>query len=450
MLFLRTGLPGASKTLNTLREICHDKNASGRDIYYNNIKLLMLDFDVVCSFQGFFYGEFYPSLDKKSKPKYQKILLKIHDQDELVQPSDFPHLRAQYDSWIETGGHVNLWLYWVRRTHPKSKLSSLEDYLKVADNPTVDDLKQFKLHWNDFPDPTTWCDLPRHSIFVIDECQRWFPVRPVGSKVPRHVSEFETHRHKGYDAHLVTQDAKLLDSHVRRLVGRHVHYSNPLASKKITRMEHDKVFDPSDFHQRKNATKAVKSRDSNFYGLYWSADVHTHKARIPKLLYLLIPIFIMPFYVFYHFFGGSDETVENPVVVEQEVNDVKAFVNQPDVSSVKPYEPEIKHFDQIIEDDTPLSSFCDRVTYAGKEVISRHGSVTTNYYLQCEKKSDDSDRHSQSDNEDKELKSQNDFLSSGSYLLDYKFLSGLGYELRIIQGMPVLEYDEVNYLFPSI
>ncbi len=449
MLFLRTGLPGASKTLNTLREICHDKGTANRDIYYNNIKLLMLDFDVVSSFQGFFYGEFFQNLDKKHKPKYQKILLKIHAQDELAKPEDFPHLRSQYDAWIETGGHVQLWLYWVRRTHPKSKLSALEDYLKVVESPAVDDLKQFKLHWNDFPDPTTWPDLPPHSVIVVDECQRWFPVRPVGSKAPRHVSQFETHRHKGLDIHLVTQDAKLLDSHVRRLVGRHVHYANPLASKKISRMEHDKVFDPSDYHQRKNATKAVKSRDSKFYGLYWSADVHTHKARIPKFLYLFIPAMLVPFYVFFNFSDRNEDFSQKPVVTEQEVNNTEAFVKFPDTPPDDPKEPEIKHFDELIKDDTPLSSFCDRVTYAGKETISRAGQVTTNYYLQCERDGADSETSSKSDDEEKDSKS-GPGIKSDSYLLGYRFLTALGFELEIVQGMPLLRYKQNLYAFPPI
>lgn len=453
MLWLRTGLPGASKTLNTLREICHDKNASGRDIYYNNIKLLMLDFDVVSSFQGYFYGYYLPQVDKKERPKYQKILLRIHGQGELVSEKDFPHLRSQFNAWVESGGHIQLWLSWVRQTHPKSKLERLEDYLKVADSPTVDDLKQFKLHWNDFPDPTSWPDLPPNSIIVVDECQRWFPVRPVGSKVPRHVSEFETHRHKGLDIHLVTQDAKLLDSHVRRLVGRHIHFSNPLASKKITRMEHDKVFNPSDYHEKKNATKAVKTRDKKFYGLYWSADAHTHKVRIPKIL-LMIPVVgvVVTVALFMMLSRHSSDATDKPVVVDQSVNDVKSFSRFPDPANpdASNNEPEIKHFDQIIKDDTPLSSFCDRVTYAGKEVISRSGSVTTNYYLQCEKEGSGSEQQAQTDDEEKEPKSRNELLSSNSYLLDYRFLKTLGYELDVVQGMPILRYDQTLYAFPRL
>ncbi|WP_264401212.1 hypothetical protein [Vibrio parahaemolyticus] len=58
MIYLRTGLPGASKTLNSLRElvISHDDT---RPYFYTNIRLLMLDMAVVQSFSGWFYGWFF-------------------------------------------------------------------------------------------------------------------------------------------------------------------------------------------------------------------------------------------------------------------------------------------------------------------------------------------------------------------------------------------------------
>ena len=305
------------------------------------------------------------------------------------------------------------------------------------------------MHWNDFPDPTTWPDLPRHSIFVIDECQRWFPVRPVGAKVPRHVSEFETHRHKGFDAHLVTQDAKLRFTCLVALSGVIFIILIRWLSKKISRMEHDKVFDPSDYHQRKNATKAIKSRDSKFYGLYWSADVHTHKARVPKFLFLLIPVLFVPFYFYFHFFASTDEVASKPVVVDQQLNDTEAFMNFPDTPPDDPEESQIKHFDELMNDDTPLSSYCDRVTYAGKEVISRRGQVTTNYYLQCERDGADSETSTKSNDEEKDSKSSPG-IKSDSYLLGYRFLTALGFELEVVQGMPLLRYKQNLYAFPPI
>lgn len=446
MLYLRTGLPGASKTLNTLKEICEDKATKGRDIYYNNIKLLFLDLSVCSSFQGFFYGYVLPQLDGKELKKYEKIVLRVHGQDELVTVNEVPHLRVHYEQWLQSGGDCQLFIEWCRKVYPKDKLVELEDYLRVCEQPSPDEIKQFKLHWNDFPDPTQWIHLPPYSIIVVDECQRWFPPRPIGSKVPAHVSKFETHRHQGLDIHLVTQDAKLLDSHVRRLVGRHVHYQNPLSGKRITRMECDKVFDPSDFHQRKNATKAVKKRDSNFYGLYWSADVHTHKKRIPKFLFLLIPALGAFVYLAYWISSiSTPETVEVKENASQQHQTLMESAPSAQASSETATQA-IKHFDALVDSGTPLSAFCDRVTYAGNEIIRSDGQVEQRFYLQCIRKVSESISVESDDGEEK----NEDKTVDRGYLLDADFLSALGFELRIIKGMPALKYQNQVFIFPRL
>ena len=185
---------------------------------------------------------------------------------------------------------------------PKISFETIGIFLDSAekDQITIESLKQFKLDWRYFDEPALWFELPRNSIIIIDECQQTFPVRPVGAKVPRHCSEFETHRHKGWDIHLVTQDAKLMDNHVRRLTGCHVHYFNPFKSSRVTRYQADKVFDQDDYFQKKNTISSIIKRDKNFYGLYWSADAHTHKLVIPTKLLLVLPVpFLIAFLVWY-------------------------------------------------------------------------------------------------------------------------------------------------------
>ena len=65
--------------------------------------------------------------------------------------------------------------------------------------------------------------LPVGALLVIDEVQRIFRPRSTGSKVPDGVQAMETHRHNGQDLILITQSPLLLDSNIRRLVGRHIH-----------------------------------------------------------------------------------------------------------------------------------------------------------------------------------------------------------------------------------
>ncbi len=444
MLFLRTGLPGASKTLNTLKEICEDKATANRDIYYNNIKLLLLDIEVVRSFQGFFYGHVLPDLDDKERAKYQKVLLRVHGQGELITENEFPHLKVHYENWLNGNEDVKLFVYWCRRVYPKFKLEPLEDYLKLTETPTLDEIRQFKLDWKNFPDPTQWPHLHPHSIIVVDECQRWFPPRAVGAKVPNHVSQFETHRHKGLDIHLVTQDAKLLDSHVRRLVGRHIHYQNPLASKRITRMENDKAFDPSDFHHRKNTTKAIKRRDKNFYGLYWSADVHTHKRRFPKVLLLLIPVIGFPIYTAF-FIANLGEPDKPPATVQTEQTTTQSNKSAPvsAQASSQSAQQGFKHFDELTKAGTPLSAFCDRVTYAGNEIIKDGGKTVQRFYLQCI-------REVEEPTETSEQGEKEQVQAKRGYLLDSDFLQALGFDLAVVKGMPVLRYQQQVFVFPKL
>jgi zona occludens toxin len=64
---------------------------------------------------------------------------------------------------------------------------------------------------------------PENALIVIDEAQRIFRVRSAASRVPDHVAAFETVRHTGVTFILITQSPGFLDSHIRKLVGQHVH-----------------------------------------------------------------------------------------------------------------------------------------------------------------------------------------------------------------------------------
>lgn len=447
MLYLRTGLPGASKTLNTLKEIIEDKNNAGRPVYYNNIKLLMLDFEVCGSFAGWFYGIYWPELDVKKKPPLQKRLLKIHGEGELASLETFPHLEQLYNAWLGEKGDLMLWLYWVRLLYPVSRREELRLYLEFSekDQITADSLKQFNLDFRRFDHPSRWYELPRNSIIVIDECQQTFPNRAVGSKVPQHCSEFETHRHKGWDIHLVTQDAKLLDNHVRRLAGTHVHYFNPFKSSRVTRYQGDKVFDQEDYFQKKNTISSVIARDKRYYGLYWSADAHTHKLVIPKKLLLALPIPFLVAFLAYYLISGS--WLSNPVSVPVETspnqanNSVTSHTSSSDSSSAyiptdspEPY-TQIKPF-SAVSADTPLGQLCETLTYAGYELTSRYGRYLPEHFFNCELPFNQ-----------EEAKNDENFVKP-SLLLDGYYLSNLGFTFEYINRMPVLSYGNTRYIFP--
>lgn len=446
MLFLRTGLPGASKTLNTLKEIIEDPATAGRPIFYNNIKLLMLDIEVCSSFAGWFYGVYYKQLDDVKKKPLSRLLLKLHAQDELASLATFPHLQQVFEAWLEFKGHINLWLSWVKKLYPSSTTESLMLYLSSSEpaDISIENLKQFNLHWNHFERPQTWFELPRNSIIVIDECQQTFPPRPVGAKVPLHCSEFETHRHKGFDIHLVTQDAKLLDNHVRRLTGRHIHFFNPFASKRITRYQADKVFDPEDYFAKKTASKSVPTRDTKFYGLYWSADVHTHKSTFPKWVFLLALAPLLIAYLVYNLITGTyvtgisslkgDEAKES--AQNTQINSPGNISQGNSPGEISQGKFTVKPFNQVAT-DTPLNGLCDDVRYAGYEMQHKgKGRYVTVHFFTCELPVPENEKR-----EDDEPKPQ--------ILLDGSFMQNLGFDFEYKNDVPVLTYEAARYVFPK-
>ena len=438
MLFLRTGTPGASKTLNTLKEIIENPNNTGRELYYNNIKLLMLDFDVVSSFQGWFYGIYLPSITGPKLDGLKKILKRIHNEGQLADRSDFPHLTQTFESWILFKGHIKLWLDWVKKLYPEKRLELFNLYLANTElqDIEIDHLKQFNLDWRHFPDPLLWFELPRQSIIVIDECQQWFPPRPVGSKVPQQCREFETHRHKGWDVHLVTQHHNFLDSHIRGLTNRHIHYKNLWGMNRVTRMQAEECFNPKDYHERERTVKSNITRDKRFYGLYWSADEHTNKLALPKKL-LLFPLgILLILFLIYQLFGRfqTDEPSTLPASdTQQPVNSKQPQQILPQGNySVRPF--------TAVSKETPISEMCTDLRYAGFEL--KHlgkGRYSSVHFFTCELPYNEQEQKNATEEEP---------FSKPQVLLDGYFMQSMGFDFEFKNNLPVLTYNGSRYVFP--
>lgn len=141
--------------------------------------------------------------------------------------------------------------------------------------------------WIKMSDPKKWFEVPEGSVIVIDECQKVFPLRSVGSAVPQWVSEFETHRHRNLDIVLITQDSKLLDAHVRKLVERHFHLKRPFGLDYATVHEFHGVGDPGNGADLKQALKTRFKHPKELFGKYKSATGHSVKKRVPLKLFVL-------------------------------------------------------------------------------------------------------------------------------------------------------------------
>ena len=149
-------------------------------------------------------------------------------------------------------------------------------------------IKELKLDWIELEDPSNWPEeVPDNAIVVIDEVQEVFPVRDFKKEKPLGVTALEKHRHRGIDLYFITQHPSMLDVHVRRLTGTHIHLSRKFGANRSTKYTGNEVFDPKNFHELKTCEKTMFSFPKKSFGLYKSAEVHTHKRHIPKFLYVI-------------------------------------------------------------------------------------------------------------------------------------------------------------------
>jgi len=160
----------------------------------------------------------------------------------------------------------------------------------------------------------TWA--PSNALIVLDEVQRQYRVRGRAAKVPQFVGDLETHRHLGVDFIMVTQDPRLLDQNIRRLVTMH-HHLEPgfLGSIKATFMECRD--DP------KRGGGGVRSKftpPKEAFQYYKSAELHTKiKKPIPKGLYIaglavLLGVVMVPMAI--NAVRGRVDRLANPSGVE--------------------------------------------------------------------------------------------------------------------------------------
>ena len=145
--------------------------------------------------------------------------------------------------------------------------------------------------WNELSaeDVREWNVLPDGAIIIVDECHQIFPQR-TRMEAPAFIKALDEHRHSGYDFYLITQQPRKIDVEVRRLVGRHFHYDRRFASKRISRYEFQRcVDDPTDRREIRQAVRTGEMLDKSIFALYHSAEVHTHKFKLPfKVVMVLV------------------------------------------------------------------------------------------------------------------------------------------------------------------
>ncbi|OOF11103.1 hypothetical protein BZG82_05675 [Salinivibrio sp. PR5] len=284
MLYGFSGLPGAGKTLNAVKFTCEESVFQGRQRYYHGVPLLFFDYDVCDSFKGWFYGVFMPSTDNQLIHKKVK---RIHKEDRYAELSDFPFLANEY----EKHQPFALWLKWIKRCYPASALKEIRDVCTMLEIPehelTFAHVEHLNLHWTQFDNPHKWHELPHESVIVIDEIQDIWGTRSAGTSVPKAVEEYATHRHKGFDLVLISQDFRDCDVFIRRRIGNHKHYLN-YGLKYLKVWEDHKLIPTDDSKALWRLGSKKITKDKRFFGVYLSAVLHTHKPKLPRKVKLAL------------------------------------------------------------------------------------------------------------------------------------------------------------------
>lgn len=130
-----------------------------------------------------------------------------------------------------------------------------------------------------------WASVEQGSLVVIDEAQKLFPSRSVGTPVPEHVRWFEDGRQLGVTVILITQTPTSIDTEIRKRCGLHRHYQRKLGVRSVLEWEHVQTS-CSGGEPRMTVVRSRKDA----YGLYSSALVHGEKISGRFPLWLLVPI----------------------------------------------------------------------------------------------------------------------------------------------------------------
>lgn len=175
-----------------------------------------------------------------------------------------------------------------------SKTSHVIDrFMGVKDRPIFyRGIKDLTLPWTEFTDEQTlnWPDhLPDGAVLIVDEAQKLWRVRPSTKPVPWGLEELETHRHRGWDIWFITQEPSLLDSHARKICNEQYHYVRPFGAPFVIEYHSGTGYvNPANRTELRRCNQTRKRLPKRTWGLYKSAEVHTHKFRPPKILFIAL------------------------------------------------------------------------------------------------------------------------------------------------------------------
>ncbi|RJQ41102.1 MAG: hypothetical protein C4555_00500 [Dehalococcoidia bacterium] len=141
--------------------------------------------------------------------------------------------------------------------------------------------------------PEDWRMLPPKSVFLIDECQNYFPGGQQAFKLPEWVLKIAEHRHLGIDFLLVTPNPSMMAKFVRDLVGEWSELTRIFGKHASWVTVRAKCSDTAEV-----LSKTAWVWDKKIWSLYQSSKEHTEHGHVPFKVkaYLVLALAIVSFF----------------------------------------------------------------------------------------------------------------------------------------------------------
>lgn len=153
-------------------------------------------------------------------------------------------------------------------------------------------------------------DAPDGALIIVDEVQRKWRPRGPSAKVPPSVAALETHRHRGIDFIVITQNLKLVDVNVRSLTGRHLHIRD---TGFLGRWLYEWPEADLNNNWKRCENKRRYKLPKHVFNLYKSASLHTKPVRnIPRMVYIVGALLLAFCVLAFVIYGRLNDTPKPP------------------------------------------------------------------------------------------------------------------------------------------
>lgn len=154
--------------------------------------------------------------------------------------------------------------------------------------------------------PDDWRECPAGSVVIYDECQKRFPATGRGRSKDEVITAMEEHRHRGIDLILISQRPNKIHHDVRGVVGLHHHFLRVYGLERAKIFTKDSLIaDTLSAAQLRECDQRFWNFPKNLYNSYKSAEVHTHKAYMPRFVRNALIVIVLALLALGYFFRSS-------------------------------------------------------------------------------------------------------------------------------------------------